>query len=218
MTEEEKKRLIDAVNSWAPNNITGIYYKIGRAVPFTAQRFPGGPKTNWYKSQYVQVMEVRPRGDFGNAYGFYFRNGVRADSSDIEDHCWCRKDDTEPQKVRLSGSGDWRLLDIQGEPTEEIRLKEPDYIIDFGKYKGHTIREIANKDYEYLVWLVLETHKFFFDARKVNGVGYKSSDIMPFGEYKGQTLASIYAKDASYLERIEKSDEFFKVDWNTFFA
>lgn len=42
MTEEEKKRLIDAVNSWAPQNITEIYYKIGRAVPFTAQGFPGG--------------------------------------------------------------------------------------------------------------------------------------------------------------------------------
>lgn len=218
MTEEEKKRLIDAVNSWAPQNITEIYYKIGRAVPFIAQRFPGGPKTNWYKSQYVQVIEVKPHGDFGTAYGFYYRNGERADSSDIESLCWCRKDDKEPQEVDLSGSGDWRLLDIQGEPTEEIRLKEPDYVIDFGKYKGHTLREIAHKDYEYLVWLVLETHKFFFDTRKVNGVRYKSSDIMPFGEYKGQTLASIYARDASYLERMEKSDEYFKVDWNTFFA
>lgn len=40
MTEEEKKTLIDAVNCKYPHqNLTEIYYNIGRALPFTAQRF-----------------------------------------------------------------------------------------------------------------------------------------------------------------------------------
>lgn len=43
MTEEEKKTLVDAVNCKYPHqNLTEIYYNIGRALPFTAQRFPDG--------------------------------------------------------------------------------------------------------------------------------------------------------------------------------
>lgn len=38
MTEEEKKTLVDAVNCKYPHqNLTEIYYNIGRALPFTAQ-------------------------------------------------------------------------------------------------------------------------------------------------------------------------------------
>lgn len=38
MTEEEKKTLVDAVNCKYPHqNLTEIYYNIGRALPFTAK-------------------------------------------------------------------------------------------------------------------------------------------------------------------------------------
>jgi hypothetical protein len=48
MTEEEKIKLIDAVNCKFPhNNIMELYYNIGRALPFTAQRFPDGRVSNW---------------------------------------------------------------------------------------------------------------------------------------------------------------------------
>ena len=41
MTEEEKGKLVEAVNCKFPhNNIMELYYNIGRALPFTAQRFP----------------------------------------------------------------------------------------------------------------------------------------------------------------------------------
>ena len=54
MTEEEKRKLIDAVNCKFPhNNIMELYYNIGRALPFTAQRFPDGRVSDWYRSQYV---------------------------------------------------------------------------------------------------------------------------------------------------------------------
>ena len=54
MTEEEKIKLIDAVNCKFPhNNIMELYYNIGRALPFTAQRFPDGRVSDWYRSQYT---------------------------------------------------------------------------------------------------------------------------------------------------------------------
>lgn len=57
MTEEEKKTLIDAVNCKYPHqNLTEIYYNIGRALPFTAQRFPDGRVSDWYRNQYVEVV------------------------------------------------------------------------------------------------------------------------------------------------------------------
>lgn len=52
MTEEEKKTLVDAVNCKYPHqNLTEIYYNIGRALPFTAQRFPDGRVSDWYRNQ-----------------------------------------------------------------------------------------------------------------------------------------------------------------------
>ena len=84
MTEEEKKTLIDAVNCKYPHqNLTEIYYNIGRALPFTAQRFPDGRVSDWYRNQYVEVVRVEPHGrggKFGNVFGFYYRNGERADA------------------------------------------------------------------------------------------------------------------------------------------
>lgn len=51
MTEEEKKTLVDAVNCKYPHqNLTEIYYNIGRALPFTAQRFPDGRVSDWYRN------------------------------------------------------------------------------------------------------------------------------------------------------------------------
>ena len=66
MTEEEKKTLIDAVNCKYPHqNLTEIYYNIGRALPFTAQRFPDGRVSYWYRNQYVEVVRVEPHGRGG---------------------------------------------------------------------------------------------------------------------------------------------------------
>lgn len=221
MTEEEKKRLIDAVNSWG-NNITEIYYKIGRAVPFTAQRFPDGRDSSWYRSQYVQVVEVKPHGHYGKAYGFYYRNGERADSSDIESICWCRKDDKEPQEIPNSGCGGWRLLDIQGEPSKEFKLWRLEDVLDFGKYEGHTIKDVARTDWEYLEWAVYKAHKLFVDVNELESYhafpdpGLKPTDIMPLGKYKGQTLGYVYANDVKYLAWLERNHEPFKVDWQSF--
>ena len=108
MTEEEKKTLVDAVNCKYPHqNLTEIYYNIGRALPFTAQRFPDGRVSDWYRNQYVEVVRVEPHGrggKFGNVFGFYYRNGERADAYENDpEHSWCTKDDTEPQPIPCCG-------------------------------------------------------------------------------------------------------------------
>jgi len=200
MTEEEKSKLIDAVNCKFPhNNIMELYYNIGRALPFTAQRFPDGRVSDWYRSQYVQVVKVMPHGKYGKygkAFGFYYRNGERADSSDIEGLCWCKKEDQEPQEIPNSGCGSWMLLDIQGEPsTDNPKVLGLDDVIDFGKYKGVTIREVIKKDWQYIEWAVLQSQRLYVDVEAVISyhesciVSLKPSDVMQFGKYKGQSLA-----------------------------
>lgn len=229
MTQEEKEQLINSVNSKFPhNNIMELYYDIGRALPFTAQRIPGGRFSKWYLSQYVQVVKVQPHGShgkYGKAFGFYYRNGERADSSDDMNICWCRKDDQEPKEIPNSGCGGWALLDIQGESTTEpVKTLGLDDVIDFGKYEGRTIREVVEKDWQYIRWAILESKQLHANIDEVVAyhesiiVKLKPSDIMPFGKYKGKTLESIYISDSQYLFWLAESNKDFRVDWDLFKA
>jgi hypothetical protein len=70
----DKEKLIDAINGKGfRNSIISLYYNIGRALPFVAQRFPDG--------RVVHRVEPRGKGGkYGNAYGSCFRNGERADA------------------------------------------------------------------------------------------------------------------------------------------
>lgn len=133
------------------DNIFNIYYDIGRALPFEVQRFPKDA-TDWYKSQSVLVTEIHPRGQYGDAFGYYLRNGERADSY------WCSKDETEPQLIPCCGCGGWSLVRVIGEPTVEAKDKkavtvlEPDDVLSFGKYKGRKVFEVYLENYQYLQW------------------------------------------------------------------
>ena len=228
MSDEEKKKLIEVVNCKFPhNNLIELYYSIGRALPFTAQRFPDGRFSSWYESQYVQVVKVKPSGNYGKygkAYGFYYRNGERADSSEDVNLSWCKKDDQNPQKIPSSGCGSWWLLDIQGESTTEEppKLLGLDDSLDFGKYKGVCLREVVEKDWRYIEWAITKSERFYLDIDAM--VEYhkscikklKPEDLMLFGKYKGHSLASIYATDSQYLKWLEENDDSFRVDWSSF--
>jgi hypothetical protein len=95
MDTQEKERLIKAINSKGlRNSLISIYYNIGRALPFRAQRFPDGRVSDWYRSQFVEVHSVKPSGKggkYGDAYGFYYRNGERADAWENDpEGSWCK--------------------------------------------------------------------------------------------------------------------------------
>ena len=97
----EKEKLIEAINSKG-NSLISIWYNIGRALPFRAQRFPDGRISDWYKNQFVEVHSVKPGGKggkYGSAYGFYYRNGERADAYENSESSWCKIDDIEPKEM-----------------------------------------------------------------------------------------------------------------------
>ena len=133
------------------------------------------------------------------------------------------KEDQEPQEIPNSGCGSWMLLDIQGEPsTDNPKVLGLDDVIDFGKYKGVTIREVIEKDWHYIEWAVLQSQRLYVDVEAVVNyhesciVSLKPSDIMQFGKYKGQSLASVYATDAQYLRWLESNNDSFRIDWDSF--
>lgn len=61
------QKLIDAVNCKFPqNNLIELYYNIGRALPFTAQRFPDGRVSDWYRISMFKLLKLNHTGDSEN--------------------------------------------------------------------------------------------------------------------------------------------------------
>lgn len=220
----KKDKLIDAINQKGlKNSLISIYYNIGRALPFTAQRFPDGRVSDWYRNQYVEVHEVKPGGiggQYGDAFGFYFRNGIRANAYDDSEKSWCMKDDTEPQKVPCGACGSWVLLDILGESTAEpTKIYGLNDILEKGKHKGKTVAEVIHNDWNWIKWASMESQQFFFDIDKVIDERKKSikvlqpDDLMSFGKYRGQTVQSIADKDYSYLLWVKENSEDVVIDF-----
>ena len=158
----DKQKLIKAINAKGlSNSLISIYYNIGRALPFRAQRFPDGRVSKWYRSQFVEVYSVKPSGKGGryrDAYGFYYRNGERADAWENDpEHSWCKEIDTEPQSVPCAACGSWVLLDILGEPTcEPTKVYGIDDKLEFGKHKGKTLFEVVHCDWKWVRWAISE--------------------------------------------------------------
>lgn len=86
------------------DNIFKIYYQIGRALPFEVRRFPDGRVSDWYKSQSVIVTKIHPRKEYGDAWGYYYRNGKR------EDSYWCKKRILNPKPFLAADVVDGFLL------------------------------------------------------------------------------------------------------------
>jgi len=218
------QKLVNAINCKFPhNNLIELYYNVGRALPFTAQRFPDGRVSDWYRSQYVEVVRVEPKGKYGKVYGFYYRNGQRADSSDVDAICWCKKEDTEPKEIPNSGCGSWALLEIKGEPSvEPIKVLGLDDPIDFGKYSGRKLREIIIEDWQYVKWAVIGSQRLFADVDEIiayheaNTPKLTPTDKMTFGKYKGRTLMEVFRDDHQYLRWLEDNNSSFRVDWKMF--
>ena len=64
----DKSKLIKTINQKGlRNSLISIYYNSGRALPFRAQRFPDGRVSDWYRSQFVEVHEVKPGGKGGRS-------------------------------------------------------------------------------------------------------------------------------------------------------
>lgn len=222
----EKEKLIKTINQKGlRNSLISIYYNIGRALPFTAQRFPDGRISDWYRNQYVEVHEVKPGGKggkYGHAYGFYFRNGERADAIENNpEHSWCKKDDVEPQGIPCAACGSWVLLDFLGEPTAEpTKVYELNDTLEFGKHKGKTLSEIIRGDYGWIQWAVDNSEHFFCDMDAVQAERKKTIKVLqpdcvlPFGKYKGQTIKNVSESDMQYLRWLSMNCDAFKINFD----
>lgn len=221
----DKEKLIKAIQAKGlHNSLISIYYNIGRALPFRAQRFPDGRVSSWYQNQFVEVHSVKPSGKggkYGDAFGFYFRNGVREDPYDNPEFCWCKKDSEEPGLIPNGACGSWVLLDILGEPTAEptkvYGLKD---FLDFGKYKGETLETIIHNDFNWVEWAINNSEHFFCDIDAVTEERKKDirvlnpEDTLPFGKYMGQTLRSVFSIDPSYISWLSERTSDYIIDLN----
>jgi hypothetical protein len=150
------------------DNIFKIYYRTGRTLPLEVRRYPRGYSSEWYDNQSVLVTEIKPRGEYGEAWGFYLQNGERADSY------WCSKDVEEPQPIPCCGCGGWILASEKIGDTP-VETAKPDFIINkdlmlkatdkmkFGKYKGKTLAEVKSENESYLKWAEEKVAGFFID-------------------------------------------------------
>jgi uncharacterized protein (DUF3820 family) len=227
MDTQEKERLIKAINSKGlRNSLISIYYNIGRALPFRAQRFPDGRVSDWYRSQFVEVHSVKPSGKggkYGDAYGFYYRNGERADAWENDpEGSWCKIDDTQPQGIPCGACGSWVLLDILGEQTDKpTKIYALDDTLEFGKHKGKTLREVIKEDWSWVEWAIDQSEHFFCDIddvmkeREATIKVLSADDVLTFGKYKGKTLREIHSESPNYLIWVSQNTNDFVIDFNS---
>jgi len=215
----DKNKTIKSINQKGlKNSLISLYYNIGRALPFRAQRFPDGRISNWYKSQFVEVHEVKPSGKggkYGHAYGFYYRNGERADATENNpEHSWCKQFDTEPKAIPCAACGSWVLLDILGEPTAEpAKIYGINDVLEKGKHKGEPLSEVILSDWDWIKWANENTEQFLFDMDELTEERNKlikpilPDDILTFGKYKGQSFRYIFENDPNYLGWLAPKNE-----------
>lgn len=223
--ENDKKKIIDAINQKGlRNSLISIWYNIGRALPFRAQRFPDGRVSNWYRNQFVEVHSVKPGGkggQYGYAYGFYFRNGERADAWENDpEHSWCKKDDTLPQEIPCAACGSWVLLDILGEATTEPTIIYGlNDVLEKGKYKGKTVAEVVHSDWGWIKWACMNSDHFFFDVDALIEEKKKCikilhpEDVLPYGKYKGKTIRYLAENNMDYLKWLDENSEDFNINF-----
>lgn len=228
MDTKEKEKLIKAINSKGlRNSLISIYYNIGRALPFRAQRFPDGRVSDWYRSQFVEVHRVKPSGKggkYGDAYGFYYRNGERADAWENDpEGSWCKIDDTQPQDIPCGACGSWVLLDILGEQTDKpTKIYALDDTLEFGKHKGKTLREVIKEDWSWVEWAIDQSEHFFCDIddvmkeREATIKVLSADDVLTFGKYKGKTLREIHSENPNYLIWVSQNTNDFVIDFSSF--
>ena len=220
----EKEKLIKAIQQKGlSNSLISLYYNIGRALPFRAQRFPDGRVSSWYFSQYVEVHEVKPGGKdgrYGTAFGFYFRNGKRANAWEGSEASWCKIDDTTPQEIPCAACGSWVLLDILGEPTvEPVKVYGINDVLEKGKHGGELLIDVIHSDWGWVKWANDHSSHFFFDVDEVIEEHKKDirillpDDVLTFGKYKGETIRQIADKDIRYLMWLADNSEDFIINF-----
>ena len=224
------------------DNIFSIYYNIGRRTPFLVKRCERGLERSSSEERMYDpnrdrtflVERVQPKGKYGKAYGKCFVDGKPDDS--YRQNCYS---DITDEEIPCAGCGEWVLLCVPGVDINEIFPKrKSDYRIEFGKYKGKTIKEIYEKDAQYVYWLMEQDHYFRIDFHsllkipsncenadeiiraEINRVFPKASvDCqISFGKYKGKTYREVFLIDPNYINWFLRNNRTIDIDLESFRA
>ena len=209
------------------DNIFNIYYNIGKRTPFRVKRCKLGSihflnddrRIDPNMDRIFLVEDVKPRGNYGKAYGKCFVNGKPDDSYRKE--CYPNIKDDE---IPCAGCGEWVLIDVPGVSLDEIfPIHKADDILPFGKYKGKSLSDIYKVDSQYLYWLETtdrffkidfeELKKRFPDVENTSCISSISEKKINFGKYKGKTFFEI-KNDIPYLEWLLSIGKISKEDFN----
>ena len=118
----------------ASDNIFDLWREIGKVTPFIVKR------NGWQHLSY-KVTRVCPKRQYGDAYGYRMQNGVLEEG-------------TQEELIDCSGCGNWQLIENLNDNLSEAKWNVLDDELRFtiGKYKGKTVKEVKEKDMDYLNW------------------------------------------------------------------
>lgn len=224
------------------DNIFSIYYNIGRLTPFLVKRCERGLARSsseermydLHRDRTFLVETVKPKGKYGKAYGKCFVDGKPDDSYRTD--CYPNITDEE---IPCAGCGEWVLLDVPGVDMNEIfPRRKADFVIEFGKYKGKTIKEIYDIDAQYIYWLMEQDHYFridFYSLLNIPSDAINTKDIIKaeidrvfpkamvdsrisFGKYNGKTYREIFTIDPNYINWFLQNNQKIDIDVESFLA
>lgn len=211
------------------DNIFNIYLNIGRKLPFVVKRLRNcDPNSEWARSNMgrtflVERVQLRNyNGLYGHAFGKCFQDGEE-DNTYME--LYHRSDETgdgnlKPDEIPCAGCGGWILIDVPGVDSKDFyEKKKSSDILEFGKYKGLTIKEIAKKDAKYIFWLInnkedlnIDLYDLFdLNPNEPNSIEKLKvkineadppigiNDIITIGKYKGKTYKDVSDTDPEYF-------------------
>lgn len=120
--------------------------------------------------------------------------------------------------------------------NEIFPIRHTDYVIEFGKYKGKTIKEVYSQDPKYIFWLIEKDPYFRVDFDQLLNIPENTSDreriiegeinrvfpkttpddVIYFGKYKGKTFREIFAIDSSYIDWFLRNNQTLDIDVSAF--
>lgn len=223
------------------DNIFNIYYNIGRRLPFHVKRCEIGlarskDEETMYspKGRSFIVERIETRGKYGKAYGICLVDGKPNNEYRENRHPEITNDE-----IPCAGCGEWILLDVPGCDMNEIfPTRSPDYIINFGKHKGKTIKEIYAENPQYIYWLMSKDHYFKVNFDQLLNIPDNSpdretiianefrrvfpkitpDDLITFGKHKGKTFREVFAFDPNYVKWLIRQDSTLEIDTDSFAA
>ena len=106
-------------------NIFDIWRFLGKGTPFVVRR------NGWYHLSYM-VTRVKPKGHYGEAYGYRLTDGKPENGI------------TEEQVIDCCGCGNWELIENLIEDVDNLKWSclDESNNLTFGKYKGMNVDEI----------------------------------------------------------------------------